>query len=149
MEPEKFIQAFSQHLKRQGRFELPKWADVVKTSKAKELPPSDPETWKAHGYHKTMVLRWHLMLWGQWWKHSAFDINLEILGLKLNPVVRLTKLEVCIIFHTAPCSTLLFTLQAFILLMPGWGLALCSNCIHGAKDLYPQGHGCGCIQDSL
>ena len=25
-------QAFSQHLKRQGRFELPKWADVVKTS---------------------------------------------------------------------------------------------------------------------
>lgn len=26
-----------------GRFELPKWADVVKTSKAKELPPS--ATW--------------------------------------------------------------------------------------------------------
>lgn len=43
VEPEKFISAFSQHLKRQGRFELPKWADVVKTSKAKELPPSDPE----------------------------------------------------------------------------------------------------------
>ena len=42
VEPEKFISAFSQHLKRQGRFELPKWADVVKTSKAKELPPSDP-----------------------------------------------------------------------------------------------------------
>jgi len=52
VEPEKFIQAFSQHLKRQGRFELPKWADVVKTSKAKELPPSDPETWKAHGHQK-------------------------------------------------------------------------------------------------
>ncbi|CAE7815126.1 RPS19A [Symbiodinium sp. CCMP2592] len=32
VEPEKFIKAFSQHLKRQGRFELPKWADVVKTS---------------------------------------------------------------------------------------------------------------------
>eukprot|EP00438_Fugacium_kawagutii_P025520 Skav228447 [mRNA] locus=scaffold1058:59719:61397:- [translate_table: standard] len=45
VEPEKFIKAFSQHLKRQGRFELPKWADVVKTSKAKELPPSDPEPW--------------------------------------------------------------------------------------------------------
>mmetsp|Transcript_7204 Transcript_7204/g.12424 ORF Transcript_7204/g.12424 Transcript_7204/m.12424 type:complete len:162 (+) Transcript_7204:67-552(+) len=43
VEPEKFISAFSQHLKRQGRFELPKWADVVKTSKAKELPPSDPD----------------------------------------------------------------------------------------------------------
>ncbi|CAK9074580.1 40S ribosomal protein S19-1 [Durusdinium trenchii] len=26
-----------------GRFELPKWADVVKTSKARELPPSDPD----------------------------------------------------------------------------------------------------------
>eukprot|EP00439_Symbiodinium_sp_Y106_P069964 s736_g12.t1 len=43
VEPEKFIKAFSQHLKRQGRFELPKWADVVKTSKAKELPPMDPD----------------------------------------------------------------------------------------------------------
>ncbi|CAE7206045.1 RPS19B [Symbiodinium pilosum] len=43
VEPEQFIKAFSQHLKRQGRFELPKWADVVKTSKAKELPPSDPD----------------------------------------------------------------------------------------------------------
>eukprot|EP00913_Durusdinium_trenchii_P034498 g32274.t1 len=43
VEPEKFISAFSQHLKRQGRFELPKWADVVKTSKARELPPSDPD----------------------------------------------------------------------------------------------------------
>ena len=62
VEPEQFIKAFSQHLKRQGRartlqghrlprhmacatrgrFELPKWADVVKTSKAKELPPSAP-----------------------------------------------------------------------------------------------------------
>ncbi|CAE8601378.1 unnamed protein product, partial [Polarella glacialis] len=43
VEPEAFIKAFSQHLKRQGRFEIPKWADVVKTSKAKELPPNDPE----------------------------------------------------------------------------------------------------------
>lgn len=25
-----------------GRFELPKWADVVKTSKARELPPMVP-----------------------------------------------------------------------------------------------------------
>eukprot|EP00406_Dinophysis_acuminata_P051458 CAMPEP_0179302956 /NCGR_PEP_ID=MMETSP0797-20121207/48332_1 /TAXON_ID=47934 /ORGANISM="Dinophysis acuminata, Strain DAEP01" /LENGTH=152 /DNA_ID=CAMNT_0021012503 /DNA_START=38 /DNA_END=493 /DNA_ORIENTATION=+ len=41
--PETFIAAFAQHLKRQGRFEIPKWADVVKTSKSKELPPSDPD----------------------------------------------------------------------------------------------------------
>merc|ERR1712226_289395 len=40
---EKFITAFSQHLKRQGRFEIPKWADVVKTARYKELPPIDPD----------------------------------------------------------------------------------------------------------
>merc|ERR1711972_896687 len=40
---DKFISAFAQHLKRQGRFEIPKWADVVKTSKSKELPPIDPD----------------------------------------------------------------------------------------------------------
>ena len=40
---DKFIGAFSQHLKRQGKFEIPKWADVVKTGKAKELPPIDPD----------------------------------------------------------------------------------------------------------
>merc|ERR1712157_81234 len=28
---------------RQGRFEIPKWADIVKTSKHKELPPNDPD----------------------------------------------------------------------------------------------------------
>merc|ERR1712187_180280 len=39
----KFIEAFAQHLKRQGRFEIPKWADVVKTGKAKELPPNNPD----------------------------------------------------------------------------------------------------------
>mmetsp|Transcript_106261 Transcript_106261/g.295867 ORF Transcript_106261/g.295867 Transcript_106261/m.295867 type:complete len:161 (-) Transcript_106261:63-545(-) len=43
VEAEKFIAAFAQHLKRQGRFEIPKWADVVKTSKAKELPPLNPD----------------------------------------------------------------------------------------------------------
>merc|ERR1712070_506372 len=39
----KFIAAFAQHLKRQGRFEIPKWADVVKTGKQKELAPYDPD----------------------------------------------------------------------------------------------------------
>mmetsp|Transcript_37506 Transcript_37506/g.65975 ORF Transcript_37506/g.65975 Transcript_37506/m.65975 type:complete len:164 (+) Transcript_37506:74-565(+) len=43
VEPAKFIEAFAQHLKRQGRFEIPKWADVVKTGKLKELPPSNPD----------------------------------------------------------------------------------------------------------
>merc|ERR1712194_796045 len=43
VEAEKFIVAFAQHLKRQGRFEIPKWADIVKTAKYKELPPIDPD----------------------------------------------------------------------------------------------------------
>merc|ERR1712066_187957 len=43
VEADKFITAFAQHLKRQGRFEIPKWADVVKTGKNKELPPNDPD----------------------------------------------------------------------------------------------------------
>merc|ERR1712190_489337 len=43
VEADQFIAAFAQHLKRQGRFEIPKWADVVKTAKYKELPPNDPD----------------------------------------------------------------------------------------------------------
>merc|ERR1712100_710568 len=39
----KFIEAFAQHLKRQGRFEIPKGADVVKTAKHKELAPYDAD----------------------------------------------------------------------------------------------------------
>merc|ERR1719393_375939 len=43
VEHTKFISAFAQHLKRQGRFEMPKWADLVKTGKQKELAPYDPD----------------------------------------------------------------------------------------------------------
>merc|ERR1719491_1774993 len=43
VEADRFIAAFAQHLKRQGRFEIPKWADYVKTGKFKELPPQDPD----------------------------------------------------------------------------------------------------------
>merc|ERR1711976_910709 len=43
VEAEKFISAFAQHLKRQGRFEIPKWADVLKTGTLKELAPTDPD----------------------------------------------------------------------------------------------------------
>jgi len=38
-----FIKAFAEHLKRQGKFEIPKWADVVKTAVNKELAPYDPD----------------------------------------------------------------------------------------------------------
>merc|ERR1712224_887708 len=40
---EKFIEAFAQHLKRQGKFEIPKWADLVTTGRTKELAPYDPD----------------------------------------------------------------------------------------------------------
>jgi len=43
VEAAKFIKAFAQHLKRQGRFEIPKWSDVVKTGVSKELAPYDPD----------------------------------------------------------------------------------------------------------
>merc|ERR1719240_1651629 len=38
-----FIRAFAKHMNRQGKFELPKWADVVKTGVSKELPPMDQD----------------------------------------------------------------------------------------------------------
>eukprot|EP00397_Hematodinium_sp_SG-2012_P069076 GEMP01116051.1.p1 GENE.GEMP01116051.1~~GEMP01116051.1.p1 ORF type:complete len:172 (-),score=50.53 GEMP01116051.1:130-612(-) len=38
-----FIRAFADHLKRQGKFELPKWADYVKTGVHKELAPYNPD----------------------------------------------------------------------------------------------------------
>merc|ERR1712094_132909 len=40
---DKFINAFAKHMKQQGRFEVPKWADVVKTGVSKELAPYDPD----------------------------------------------------------------------------------------------------------
>merc|ERR1719379_2716438 len=43
VEASRFISAFAQHLKRQGKFELPKWADTVKTGVHKELAPYDPD----------------------------------------------------------------------------------------------------------
>ena len=43
VKPDKFITAFSQHLKRQGKLEIPKWADYVKTGTNRELPPNDPD----------------------------------------------------------------------------------------------------------
>ena len=38
-----FVKAYAQHLKRQGKIEVPKWVDYVKTSVSKELAPYDPD----------------------------------------------------------------------------------------------------------
>ena len=43
LEAHKFIKAYAEHLKRQGRFELPKWSEHVKTGVQKELAPYDPD----------------------------------------------------------------------------------------------------------
>lgn len=36
---QQFISAYAQHLKRQGKMEIPKWVDIVKTATYKELAP--------------------------------------------------------------------------------------------------------------
>ena len=38
-----FVKAYAKHLKRQGKLEIPKWVDYVKTGVAKELAPTDPD----------------------------------------------------------------------------------------------------------
>ena len=37
-----FVKAYAAHLKRSGKLSVPKWVDVVKTGKHKELAPYDP-----------------------------------------------------------------------------------------------------------
>ncbi|KAL1956735.1 hypothetical protein VTO42DRAFT_6885 [Malbranchea cinnamomea] len=39
VDAQKFIAAYAQFLKRQGKLPIPAWVDTVKTSNAKELPP--------------------------------------------------------------------------------------------------------------
>jgi len=38
-----FIKAYSEHLKRSGKLEVPAWVDIVKTGTFKELAPYDPD----------------------------------------------------------------------------------------------------------
>ncbi|KAJ3105679.1 40S ribosomal protein S19 [Phlyctochytrium planicorne] len=38
-----FVKAYAAYLKRTGRLEVPKWVDIVKTGKQKELAPYDPD----------------------------------------------------------------------------------------------------------
>ncbi|URE27114.1 40S ribosomal protein [Musa troglodytarum] len=41
--PHEFVKAYSAHLKRSGKMELPEWTDIVKTGRFKELAPYDPD----------------------------------------------------------------------------------------------------------
>uniref|UniRef100_A0A3B4WEM0 40S ribosomal protein S19-2-like n=1 Tax=Seriola lalandi dorsalis TaxID=1841481 RepID=A0A3B4WEM0_SERLL len=40
---DQFVVAYAAHLKRIGKIEVPKWADLVKTASYKELAPYDPD----------------------------------------------------------------------------------------------------------
>ncbi|KAK9873051.1 hypothetical protein WA026_020785 [Henosepilachna vigintioctopunctata] len=39
----KFVKAFASFLKKSGKLKVPEWVDLVKTSRAKELAPYDPD----------------------------------------------------------------------------------------------------------
>ncbi|XP_072384227.1 small ribosomal subunit protein eS19-like [Diabrotica undecimpunctata] len=39
----KFVKAFASFLKKTGKLRVPEWVDLVKTSRAKELAPYDPD----------------------------------------------------------------------------------------------------------
>ncbi|XP_060530505.1 small ribosomal subunit protein eS19A-like [Cylas formicarius] len=39
----KFVKAFASFLKKSGKLRIPDWVDLVKTSRAKELAPYDPD----------------------------------------------------------------------------------------------------------
>ena len=38
-----FVNALAAHLKSSGKIQLPKWNDIVKTGKNRELPPTNPD----------------------------------------------------------------------------------------------------------
>ena len=41
--PDRFIVSYAAHLKKSGKIDLPKWVDIVKTGKHKELAPYNPD----------------------------------------------------------------------------------------------------------
>jgi len=57
-----FIKAYSKHLKRQGKIEIPKWVDIVKTGRAQELAPMDPDWYyvKCASIARRVYLRPHI-----------------------------------------------------------------------------------------
>ncbi|KAL6245799.1 Protein component of the small (40S) ribosomal subunit [Rhinocladiella similis] len=43
VDAQKFINAYADFLKRQGKLQIPGWVDTVKTSHSNELPPQSPD----------------------------------------------------------------------------------------------------------
>ncbi|GMK60096.1 hypothetical protein CspeluHIS016_0903130 [Cutaneotrichosporon spelunceum] len=59
---EDFIKAYSAHLKRSGKLEIPTWVDIVKTGPQKELAPYDPDWFyvRAAAIARHIYLRKHV-----------------------------------------------------------------------------------------
>ncbi|WWD18164.1 hypothetical protein CI109_102613 [Kwoniella shandongensis] len=59
---ESFIKAYSSHLKRSGKLEIPTWVDIVKTGPQKELAPYDPDWFyvRAAAVARHIYLRKHV-----------------------------------------------------------------------------------------
>jgi len=57
-----FIKAYSGHLKRSGKLEVPTWVDLVKTGSYKELAPYDPDWFyvRAASVARHVYLRKHV-----------------------------------------------------------------------------------------
>jgi len=60
--PAAFIEAYSAHLKRSGKIEIPNWVDLVKTGAYKELAPYDPDWYyvRAAAIARHIYLRKHV-----------------------------------------------------------------------------------------
>ncbi|ORY66645.1 40S ribosomal protein S19-A [Leucosporidium creatinivorum] len=60
--PEAFIQAYSSHLKRSGKLEVPTWVDIVKTAPSKELAPYSQDWYyiRAAAVARHIYLRKHV-----------------------------------------------------------------------------------------
>ncbi|KAJ1421469.1 Winged helix DNA-binding domain superfamily [Sesbania bispinosa] len=71
--PHEFVKAYSAHLKRSGKMELPEWTDIVKTARFKELAPHDPDWYyvRAASMARKIYLRGRSWCWciseDLWW----------------------------------------------------------------------------------
>jgi ribosomal protein S19E (S16A) len=63
IKPADFIEAYAAHLKTKDNFEVPKWADIVKTGFAKEMAPYDPDWYytRAGESHEAELLVGHVI----------------------------------------------------------------------------------------
>ena len=64
-----FIVAYSSHLKRSGKLEVPTWVDLVKTGAFKELAPYDPDWYYVRAgmsYFPLYIRSFLSIFWNSW-----------------------------------------------------------------------------------